>query len=318
MKRDQLYNALATAMKAGLGLDRSLRAAATDGSGPFAQAAERIIADIQGGQTLAQAMGRHPRLFPVADVTLIDVGEETGSLEAAFEHLADWYEFKRRIWRTIIAGMVYPTLVIHVAALVIPAPPALLGEIGFGGYVLAVVSILACFYVPVLAALVAYKWITSKPGGRRPVDEFLLKIPVLGPSLRDLALSRYCRNFLAMYVAGANADRCNAAAVKMCGNAAVAVWFERGTQCAIDGEEVSAGFTRSVPDEFLGLWITAEEGGRLDDALQRLANRYTESAEFRFQQIARWAPRLIYAAIAVFMVITILRLAMKVFGMYQV
>ena len=316
MKRAQLYTALATAFDAGLGLERALRAAAGDGSGPFAHAVVRIVADVRDGQTLTEAMARHPRLFPTADLTLIEVGEGTGTLEAACRHLADWYEFKRRTWRTIMAGMIYPTLVIHVAAVVIPAPPALLGKISFGSYLLSVLTILACFYVPTVGALLVYRWFTAQPGGRRRVDAVLLRVPGLGGALRDLALSRYCRNFRAMYVAGAGPDKCNAAAVKICGNGAVAAWFEAGTQAARDGHDVSTGFSAQVPHDFLSLWTSAEEAGRLDDTLQRLADNYTESAEFRIKQIARWVPRLIYAAVAVFLVFSILRVAQGIGGLY--
>jgi len=309
-KRAQCYAALATALKAGLGIDRSLRVAADDGSGPFSRAAERIIINVKDGQTLAQAMAAHPKLFPPVDIILIEIGEETGALEAAFEHLADWYEFKRRIWRTLISGMVYPTLVIHVAALIIPGLQLFLQEISFAGFIATVLLILACFYVPIIGGLLAYRWFSAKPGGRRPMDELMLKIPVLGKALRDLALSRYCRNFLAMYMAGAQADKCNAAAVKMCGNAAVAAWFKPGTQLARDGHEISSGFSRNVPNDFTSLWMTAEEAGRLDDTLKRLADKYAEDAESSFQQLASWLPRIIYACIAVFIIFTIFRLAM--------
>ena len=317
MRPDQLYAALATAFDAGLSLDRAVRVAAGNGSGPLAQATARIVADVRDGQTLAQAVARHPHLFPAADVTFIEVGEETGTLEAACRHLADWYEFKRRNWRTVVAGMTYPTVVIHVAALVIPAVPALLGQITFGRYVLNMLAILACFYVPIAGALLAYRWFTAQPGGRRRVDALLLRVPVLGVALRDLALSRYCRNFRVMYVAGAGPDKCSAAAVRICGNGAVATWLEGGAEAARSGHEVSTGFSSQVPQDFLSLWTSAEDAGRLDDTLQRLADTYADSAEFRLQQIAHWVPRLIYAAVAVFLVLSIMRLATGVMGAYR-
>lgn len=318
MKGVQLfYTALETALQAGLGLDRSLRAAADDDLGPLADAVEQIIAEIHQGQTLAQAMGKHPQLFPAADLALIDFGEETGTLEAVFGNLAQWYEFKRRNWQTILSGMIHPTVVIHAAALIIPAPQALLGQITFTVYGFYVLLILACFYLPIGAAVLAYRKFIAQPDGRRNVDEFLLKVPVLGVALRDLALSRYCRNFMTMLVAGANEDRCNAAAVAMCGNAAVAAWFEGGTQCVRDGNAVSTGFTAHVPHDFMTLWQTAEESGRLDDSLKRLADNYSESAEARIKQIALWLSRLIYACVGLFLVVTVLRLAFNVTGAYQ-
>jgi general secretion pathway protein F len=318
MKGVQLfYTALETALQAGLGLDRSLRAAVDDGLGPLADAAEQIIAEIHQGRTLAQAMGQHPHLFPAADLALIDFGEETGTLEAVFANLTQWYEFKRRNWQTVLSGMIHPTVVIHAAALIIPAPQALLGQITFTVYGFYVLLILACFYLPVGGAALAYRKFIAQPDGRLHVDEWLLKVPVLGVALRDLALSRYCRNFMTMLVAGANADRCNAAAVKMCGNAAVAAWFEPGTQCARDGHEVTTGFSQQVPHDFMTLWQTAEQSGRLDDSLKRLADNYGESAEARIKQIALWLPRLIYACVAVFLIVTIMRLAFNVLGAYQ-
>ena len=69
-----------------------------------------------------------------------------------------------------------------------------------------------------------------------------------------------------------------------------------------------------MPRDFLSLWTSAEDAGRLDDTLQRLADNYADSAEYRFQQIALWIPCLIYAGVAVFLVLSIMRLATGVMG----
>lgn len=317
MKREQLYAGMATALEAGLGLDRALRAAAGGNSGPFARAANQIVADVRDGQTLAEAMAAHPQMFPEADVAMVEVGEESGELETAFRRLADWEQFKRRTRRSIVGGMVHPTLVIHVAALVVPAPQALLGRISLGEYVLSVMVILMCFYVPIAAAFFAWRWFAAQPRGRRSVDELLLKVPVLGPALRDLALSRYCRTFLAMYVAGVGPERSNDVATRTCGNAAVAAWLEPGTRSASRGDDLSEGFSTRLPEDFLSLWTSGEQAGRLDDTLERLTATYVESAETRLQHLARWLPRIVYFAICIYMVVTILKLATSVFGSYH-
>ncbi len=198
LKQQQFYTSMATAINAGLDLDRSLIASAA-GSGRVAHAARNAVHAVQDGQTVADALAPYPAAFPAADLALIEIGEETGTLEQAFNDLADWHAFKKRIWRTIISGMIYPTVVIHIAALVIPAPTALLGKTSLAQYLLTAGAILACFYLPVGGALFVYRWLGRQQQGRRPFDEAVLRIPGVAGALRDLALSRYCRSFLSMY-----------------------------------------------------------------------------------------------------------------------
>ncbi len=317
LKQQQFYTSMATAINAGLDLDRSLIASAA-GSGRVAHAARNAVHAVQDGQTVADALAPYPAAFPAADLALIEIGEETGTLEQAFNDLADWHAFKKRIWRTIISGMIYPTVVIHIAALVIPAPTALLGKTSLAQYLLTAGAILACFYLPVGGALFVYRWLGRQQQGRRPFDEAVLRIPGVAGALRDLALSRYCRSFLSMYRAGAKTDRCNEQAVKMCGNTAVAAWFDRGTELARAGDEVSSGFSSRLPDDFISLWHSGEEGGRLEDSLERLTRNYADSAELRFQELARWVPRGVYAVIAVFLVYSIFKIATEVFSHYPV
>ncbi len=73
-----------------------------------------------------------------------------------------------------------------------------------------------------------------------------------------------------------------------------------------------------LPDDFISLWHSGEEGGRLEDSLERLTRNYADSAELRFQELARWVPRGVYAVIAVFLVYSIFKIATEVFSHYPV
>jgi type II secretory pathway component PulF len=71
---------------------------------------------------------------------------------------------------------------------------------------------------------------------------------------------------------------------------------------------------RSCPLDFLELWSVGEESGDLDKASEKLAQIYMEKAQFRFELISQWVPKLLYFAVIIFMGIQIIRAFMTIYG----
>jgi type II secretory pathway component PulF len=94
--------------------------------------------------------------------------------------------------------------------------------------------------------------------------------------------------------------------VNIAGNAVV---IERLSSAAIaveKGQNASEGFAESLPVEFAELWKIGEETGKLEEVTKKLADNYAESAEFLFNEISIWLPRLIYFLIVGVMVVMML------------
>jgi type II secretory pathway component PulF len=117
-----------------------------------------------------------------------------------------------------------------------------------------------------------------------------------------------------MYKAGIPILQCAESATQTCGNMAVARLFEGGYTAAKSGEPLSQGFSPSLPPEFLELWSIGEESGDLDKASEKLAEIYLDKAQFRFNLISTWTPRLIYITFVFVMAILIVKAFVKIYS----
>ena len=102
-----LCNSMATMLDAGLPVSRMLTVLGRQARGPLGGWLRRAEADIAGGATLTEALGTSGR-FPPLFMHLIAAGEQSGTLERTAAELARFYELQQRLWRSFIAGIIWP------------------------------------------------------------------------------------------------------------------------------------------------------------------------------------------------------------------
>src|SRR6266567_4452201 len=111
---------LSTLLNAGLPLLQSLRNVNNQTeSKPLKVIIAHVISDIEGGSTLAKAMGRYPDVFNQVYVSLIAAGETSGTLDKALERLADQQEKDADIVSKVRGAMIYPLIVMGVMVVVV-------------------------------------------------------------------------------------------------------------------------------------------------------------------------------------------------------
>ena len=308
-----IYHDLASMIGAGIPLLRALESIASR-KGQLPAVFARIAESVRQGDPIAERMADSPRIFKPFDIGVVRVGEETGLLSECLTHLGQWHDFAARQRATIISGCVYPFLVLHMGALIAPLPAIVVGGSGLLGYLRAVLSILSIIYVPVFAILLVLKAMPRRGTVRFLFDSFVLRIPVVGKAMFQLALSRFSRAFAIASGAGVPYVRCIQMAVENTANEAVARMFQPAIESAAAGNAMSEGFSKRIPPEFLALWEVGEETGDLDEATARLAKMTGDSAEMYLAELARWLPRIIYFIVMGIMAYQILKTAMGIYG----
>jgi len=310
--RIQLYHNLSTLLAAGVPLHRALTAAPPRGR--FGRLFAEIAASVSHSESLAEAVESRRRRFEPLDATLIRVGEDTGNLAEVFAMLAEWYTFRQQIRRVIGSGLVLPAVMVHLLALLAPVPSYALGGWDIRGYVVGVVMILAMFYLPT-AVILGVIYLTPKRGLLRAwLDTFVYTVPVLGRAVRDLSLSRYSKVFGIALKSGLPIVKSAELALDIASNAVVRCALRGGLAAVKKGNQMSEGFSRRLPGEFLELWKVGEETGDLDDCALRLGKLFGENADRGFQSVAAWTPRLVYAIVAGVMVYHILKGFSHIYG----
>jgi type II secretory pathway component PulF len=312
--RIHFYGNLSTLLSAGLPILRALHTTQGYARLGWKKILVRLEHDVSRGTELSESMAQWPRRFAKLDLALVRVGEQTGQLAELFKSLADWYELRRKLKHIVLSGMLYPLFILHLGALISPIPGAVLKGGGWESYRHGVFSILSLFYIP-LAGVVAIRLLLPRQGLiRRIFDEIVLRIPLVGSAIKCLAIGRFSYLFSMMYKAGVPVIEAAKLATQSCGNEAIYRRLEGGYTATKQGTPMSKGFSQNLDPEFLELWSVGEESGELDKTSGKLGQIYLDKAQFRFEILAQWLPKIVYFAIMAVMAYQALKGFQAVYG----
>ena len=310
------YNNLSTMLDAGVPVQRSLNTL-IPGLKPRLQKVFLALADgVAQGNPLSETMILYPKVFDPVDIMLVEVGEKSGDLPALIGLLSRWHEMSARMLKRMISGLLLPILVITIAAFVFPLPAFVLGELSLKSYLLKVMGTLLLFWVPAGIIVLIVRTTPRTGPARRVLDNVVLRIPVLGSAVHKLAIGRFCWAFHMLCKAGVPYSESVDMSISVTGNQIVADLFRPAAESVKAGELMSEGFSKKLPFDLVEMWKTGEETGRLDDISKRLADNYSEQAEFWFAQFTRWFPRFVYLLICIMLIFMILKLAGGIRSMY--
>lgn len=290
---------LATMINAGLTLTEALDLLSNQSSNKNLVAIiEDIRRQVEGGQSMAQALSTHPQVFSNIYISLIRAGETAGVLDNILARLADNLEKEREFRQKVRGALVYPAIILAAMVgvifimliFVIPRLTELYKEFGAGlplpTKILIVASDLAVKLWWLIAILffglgVAFtKFTKSGPGGVLR-DRVIFKIPIWGKLKKNAILAEFARTLGLLVGAGIPILE----ALKSVGQALGNVIYEK----ALD--DVAAAVEKGFP---LGMALnqpaifppliyqmvkTGEETGKLDEVLGRVAKYFESEAE---------------------------------------
>lgn len=289
----------ATMISAGLPLVQCLQAlGAQTERKRFQEIIAKVAADVEGGATLSEAIGRHPRVFDELYVNLVHVGEIGGVLDTMLARLSMYMEKAAALRHRVQMAMIYPVLVITVAILVVAFLLMFVIPIFAGFYAKAGVPLpLPTRIVLGLSGfLLSYWWLVligigsgtflfrrwyQTEGGRTRVDAFLLKAPIFGPLIRKISVARFTRTLSALLGGGVPIIDALRITAKTSGNRII----ENAVLAA--RERVTAGQTLGDPLKASGVFppmviqmiAVGEQTGALDTMLAKVADYYEDEVD---------------------------------------
>ncbi len=260
---------------------------------------ETIVAvrkDVEAGLPLSDAMERHPKVFNPLFVSMTRAGETGGVLEGALLRVADQLEKDASLRRQIKAAMIYPTLVIVFAVVVMLALVAFLVPVfknvfkEFGGELpkLTQFTVKLSYIVThewwlmfgvVAAVVVAFlKW-KSSSWGRPQWDRFRLHIPMkIGTIVQEVAIARWSRTLASLTSAGVPLLQALEITGKTGGNIAVEEAMDGVIASVKRGGTIAAPLAQApiFPMMVSHMVGVGEETGALDAMLNKVADFYED------------------------------------------
>ena len=166
----------------------------TSSSGRLRRVIARMKTDILAGAHLVDAFENQGNSFPVLARRMVDVGERTGSLDRVFASLAEYYEWRKRMRRRLIASMVLPAaylvIAIHVVAVVRFVVTLFAESSSWEQAWVSARNYLFFWYLLVIGLIVLYFVMTRIVAGKKFFDYILLSTPIFGMIAKRLYVAR--------------------------------------------------------------------------------------------------------------------------------
>ena len=295
-----------TVTKSGIPLLRGLRGLATSTHNTVLRdALEDVLSSLESGRDLATSFARHPQIFPPLYISIVRVGEATGTLEAAFKRLADYLKQEQETQDRVKAAMRYPIIVMIVIAIaigvittfVIPKFAPLFRSLGdsipwptriiigasdiargYWHYVLAVITV----------SVMGFRQYVSTDAGRYRWHRFKLRIPVLGKLAHEAILARISRSLSISLTAGMPMLQTLHIIARSAGNEFMAERVLRLRDAVERGEPLSraAASVGMFPPLVLQMMSVGEETGEVSELLDEVAGFYEREVDYALKNLS--------------------------------
>lgn len=259
---------------------------------------QRVRSDVEQGSSLAEAMRRHPKAFDELFVNMVAAGEAGGILDIILQRLATYLEKITKLKSQVKSALIYPASVITIAIgvvwiilrFVIPTFAQLFAGLGSEmPWITRVVVGTSNFvgrYSPwiilavILLGIFLSRW-HKTDRGRRAIDGFMLRIPIIGMLLRKIAVARFCRTLATLTTSGVPILDGLEITAKTSGNAIIEDAIMAVRRSVEEGKTVSEPLaeTKVFPPMVVQMINVGEQTGALDQMLSKIADFYEEEVD---------------------------------------
>jgi type II secretory pathway component PulF len=277
-----MFREMATMIGAGMSMVRCLDVLEQNTSKPQLRAAIRSMqAGVERGEPLSAHLRHHDAIFPEISVATVEAAERSGRLDEMFRMLATYMEYEHEIRQTVRRETFYPKIIAAFIVIVLLVLIGLSVWQSGGSWFLAVVAILGLIGLGVSGTWLGLRMLSTSTYARQTWDAVKSSLPIIGKTVRRLAMSRFARALATMYEAGLSLPEGVRLSARACGNHYIAVSLDACVEHMRRGMKLSEALaaTRVVPNTVLQMVVTGEESGQLGTTLSKVADYYEDEAK---------------------------------------
>ena len=262
------------------------------------QITKAVVFEVESGATVADAMRNHPKGFSDLYTNMVAAGEAGGILDTILMRLATFLEKNDRLVRKVKGAMVYPAVIMSVAALaivillwkVIPVFKDMFASVNME------LPLPTRIVIGASAFLNQYWWaiglgavglgfmiqrIYATPEGKLGIDKLMLKMPVLGDVLRKASVSRFTRTLGTLISSGVPILDGLEITARTAGNRVVQDAIMASRASIAGGDTIAAPLAKSnvFPPMVISMIAVGEQTGGLDEMLTKIADFYDDEVD---------------------------------------
>jgi len=253
---------------------------------------------VEGGSTLAEALKKHPKIFPPLFVNMVAAGETGGVLDVILSRLSTFAEKSVKLRRALVSASVYPAVVFAVAIIivfiilvwVIPVFASLFAGLNaplpaLTRFVMSISDYTITFSIPlvvfVILSVISLRYIYNTDDGKLAIDSLLLKIPLIGIVIKKISVARFSLTLSTLLTSGIALLEALKITADTAGNSVI----QRALMQV--RKEVAEGKTLVEPMRRVGVFppmvtqivSVGEQTGELDQMLEKVSVYYEEESD---------------------------------------
>lgn len=287
-----VYSQLSDLLHSGVPLLRSLEIIERQATVPALSAVlQDVRAQISDGTSLADAMAKHPKAFNELTISMVRAGQEGGFLEDVLARVAEFTEHQEELRSKVVGALAYPVFLSIIGTLIVLGLVIFLVprfETMFGNKkeelptltvgLLSLSHFLQHYWLWIGLGLgvlyYLYRGWKNSEQGRRQFDGFLLKLPVAGNVIRNLAISRFCRILGTMLKNGIPLLTALRIAKDSTGNKILTDSIDKAAEHVTGGKSLAGPLAASkqFPRDVIEMISVGEESNTLEKVLVNVAD----------------------------------------------
>jgi type IV pilus assembly protein PilC len=296
-----------------------------------------VRADVESGVILSVALARHPRVFSRLYVSMVEAGEASGTLDLVLDRVAAQIEKETKIKRRVKGAMIYPTLVLAFASLVLTGMLLFLvpifvdifkqlhGQLPMLTQLVVNASNLLRHYWFIIFPLVGlsiwgfFRWKRSE-SGRPAWDRFKLRVPMrIGETVRKITMARFSRTLATLMGAGVDIIKALEITGQTTGNAVIEGALADVRAKVHEGVPIAQPLAENevFPPMVSQMVKIGEETGELEKMLEKIADFYEEEVDASIQSLTSIIEPIMMIGVGVMVGIIIISMYLPMFKMLQ-
>jgi general secretion pathway protein F len=259
---------------------------------------------VREGTAFNDALREHPAIFSDMYVNMVRAGEASGTLEAVLERLTEFMEKQAKLKGKVSSALAYPILMIIIAVIlisvlmvaVVPKVTGIFESMGralpwYTRLLIGVSQFTAGYWWLIIAAIAGGAWLFKRwrktVEGRYSWDRIVLGMPVFGPLVQMVAISRFTRTLATLLGAGVALLPAMGIVRAVLGNAVLEKVVDEATNSIREGQSIADPLKASghFPPLVTHMIAIGEKSGQLEEMLENIANAYDSSVDNRVQML---------------------------------
>ena len=327
---------LSSLLAAGVPFSRALQILVREAAEPVAKAKWKELHDLViDGMSLSNAMARSPETFPRVYVAMVEAGETGGFLDLVLAQIADFQAREKELKSKVLTALMYPMILLVLAVgvliflLVFFIPRFQLVFQGFNAELPIITQIIVktselvrgygLFLVAGIAigGFFARTWFKSEKG-KRAMEGLLLKLPLIGPLIAQFAMARFCRMLGTLLQAGVPLINALNVSRRSIGNQVLIDAVSESIDRVKEGKPLGTSLAQNrslFPGAIVEMISVAEESGKLDVELMRIANVTEGDLDRELKAVVALAEPVMLFVIAAFIGTIFIGMVLPIFSL---